>query len=321
MTAGTGSKESASELRARALLEWDLYGGLERVAEREIPTVDYRTPDGRVGIEVKRVTSAEYLELSNVFTKARHLDSNLLTGRWCVMVDRPTLSTTLAPMPNFPDDDEEQIASWASQGFVVRRRAEREADWRAAHPGPRRQTPRLNNLTAELEAHVAVLEAHGIVTTHGLHPFGLPEPLASAIVAIITRTQGAVCDRRDLLTNERPGIDVALASGSVRTERADTIAQRLQLWLDSAESSNLRESLANEPAGTTRLGVVVFDAQTEPEHPAAMEQGTAFCPTIPLQLPAEVDVVWFILGPIASRFAATDGWRTVRMPDAPVGTE
>jgi hypothetical protein len=315
MTAGKGSNESPSELRARALLEQDLDCQLERVPEREIPTVDYRTPDGTVGIEVKRITSAEYLQVSSAFAKVRHLDSNLLTGRWCVMIDRPTLSTILAPMPKYPDDDEEQIAYWESQGFVLSRRADREAEWRAAHPGPIRQTPRLNTLTTDLEGHLAVLDAHGITTTRGLAPFGRPKPLASAIAVIFNRTQGALCLRRDPHSNERPGIDVALASGSIRTERADTISERLQLWLDSSKSSNLRESLANEPAGTIRHAVVVFDAQTEPEYPAAMEQGTTFCPSLPLQLPAEIDVVWFILGPIASCFTVKAGWRTVRMPD------
>jgi hypothetical protein len=309
------SSESPSELRARALLEKELHCRLERVPERDIETVDYRTPGGNDGIEVKRVTSEDYLDLTNAFSKAQHLDSNLLTGRWSVMIERPTLSTILAPMPKFLVDDEDAIAFWEARGYSVARRAEREAVWRAAHPGPKHRTPRLNTLTTDLEAHLAVMEAHNIDTTRGLAPFGHPETLASAIAAIINRTHDALCMRRNLLRDERPGIDVALASGSVRTERADTIAQRLQLWLASSRSSNLRASLANEPAGTIRHGVAVFDAQTEPEYPASVQQETLFCPTLPLELPVEVDVMWFILGPVAGRYA-NDGWTTVTMPDA-----
>ena len=319
MAIGKSAKEKASELRARALLEQELERQLTRAPERAIPTVDYRIPERDVGIEVKRVTNAEYHDLTSAFAKARHLDSDRLTGRWAVLVDRPTLSTSLEPMPDFRDDDPELIAYWESQGFTVRRRADLEADWRATHPGPPRKTPRLDTLARDLEPHLVELEAHGFTTTRGAAPFGQPEPLATAITAIYLRTQDGMCLRQEPLGGERAGIDVHLASGYVRTGRADTIAARLQLWLGSSNSENLRASLANEPDGTERHAVLVFDAQTEPEYDSAVEQGMAFCPTVDLELPEEVSVVWFILGPIACRFSRENGWRTVRMPDAQDG--
>lgn len=75
--------------------------------------------------------------------------------------------------------------------------------------------------------------------------------------------------------------------------------------------------MRNEPRGTERHAVLVFDAQTEPEYQSAVEQGTEFCPSIELDLPGEITVLWFILGPIACRFRAGDGWRTTAMPDSP----
>lgn len=223
-------------------------------------------------------------------------------------------------MPDFRDDDPELIAYWEGHGFTVRRRADLEADWRATHPGPPRKTPRLDTLARDLEPHLVELEAHGFTTTRGAVPFGHPEPLANAITAIYLRTQDGMCLRQEPLGYERAGIDVRLATGLIRTGRADTIAARLQLWLKSSKSDNLRASLANEPDGTERHAVFVFDAQTEPEYQSAVEQGTTFCPSVDLELPEEVSVVWFILGPIACRFSSEHGWRTVRMPDAQDGT-
>ena len=316
MATEKSAKETASELRARALLEQELECQLTRAPERAIPTVDYRTPDGNVGIEVKRVTNAEYHDLTSGFARAGHLDSDRLTGRWAVVIDRPTLSTSLEPMPHFRGDDPKLIAYWESQGATVRRRADLEAEWRATHPGPPRKTPRLDTLARDLEPHLVELEAHGFTTTRGSAPFGHPEPLANAITAIYLRTQGGMCLRQEPFGKERAGIDVHLASGSIRTGQANTIPARLQLWLGSSNSENLRASLANEPDGTERHAVFVFDAQTEPEYYSAVEQGMAFCPTADLELPEEVSVVWFILGPIACRFSREHGWRTVRMPDA-----
>jgi hypothetical protein len=206
MAFGEGGNETPAEMRARALLERELGCDLKRVPERAVPTVDYRTPNGEVGIEVKRLTNADYHDLTSAFAKAGRLDSDRLTGRWSVIVDRPTLATSLAPMPNYPDDDPELIAFFESQGDTVRRKADRESDWRATHPGPRRTTTRLDTLARDLEPHLVVLEAHGVTTTRGLAPFGQPEPLAVAITAVFLRTQDGMCLRQDPLSHQKPGI-------------------------------------------------------------------------------------------------------------------
>lgn len=235
---GKSEKESPEELRARALLERELDCQLVRVRPGALPTVDYRAPAREAGIEVKRVTVAEYYDLTSAWAKITHFDSQLLTGRWSVAVDRPTLSTTLAPVPDFPADDQEAIAYWEGLGYKVQRRADRVAEWRATHPGTRRATPRLDTLAQDLEPHLVVLEAHGLTTTRGAAPFLEPEPLATALTAIQDRTQGALCLRHELFGQQRPGIDVVLGAGFIRTGRPDTIPQRLQLWLDSPMSAN-----------------------------------------------------------------------------------
>jgi hypothetical protein len=303
-------------LQARALLEREWRCHLNRVAPRSIPTVDYRTQDGSKGCEVKRITNADYIKLDAVFTGVVPFNSERLTGRWSVIIDKPTLSTSLAPVPNFPDNDPQRITDRESRGLLVPHRDDRETAWRAEHPGPSTPTPKLKQLGQDLEQHLVVLEQNGLKTTRGVSPFGKRPALSDRIRAIERRTAGAWCLRRVPLPDESPGVDVVLGSSSVRTGRANTIVNRLDLWLRSDQSMNLRQSLSNEEVGTQRYAVLVFDAQTEPEHKAALEQGTMFCPTIDLQLPEPIDALWFILGPIACRFMPADKWRTVPMPGA-----
>lgn len=308
--------ETLEELRARALFERELGRSLNRIAPGSTPTVDYRLPDGSVGLEVKRITNELYNDLTSAFGRANRLDSSAVGGRWTVMVERPTLSTSLDPSPRFPPDDEALFADLERDGFVVQRRADRIAEWRASHPGPKTRSPRLVRLGGDLEPHLAVLEQHGIGSTRGARPFGQPEDLASALSAIYRRTNGALCHRHEPLAGQQPGVDVALSSGYTRTGRADTVVGRIDLWLNSELSANLRASLLNEPHGTERHAVLVFDANTEPEHVSAAEQGIAFCPSVELQLPPEIDVLWFILGDVACRYAATSGWRSTIAPGA-----
>ena len=146
-------KETTEESQARALLEREWGCQLDRIAPRipSIPTVDYRTSDGSKGCEVKRITNANYIELSAPFTRLPRrtvpFDSERLTGRWSVIIDQPTLSTSLALVPGFRDDDPQRIADLESYGIrVLGSRADREATWRSAHPGPRIRTPRLKQL-------------------------------------------------------------------------------------------------------------------------------------------------------------------------------
>lgn len=158
--------ECASEKLARSLLEavWDCQ--LVRVPPRSTPTVDYRASDPARGVEVKRITSAEYHDLTAA-ANVREWKSSQLTGRWMVAIDRPTLSDTLPPTPHFADDDEDDIAFWERAGYTVNRRAEREEQWRKTHSGKPQRTVVLKNMGPNLEPHLAVLELHHIDCTRG----------------------------------------------------------------------------------------------------------------------------------------------------------
>src|SRR5437762_3405404 len=84
--------------------------------------------------------------------------------------------------------------------------------------------------------------------------------------ALLERELG--CELRRPQESHEPTVDYrdgsgALVAASVRTKRADTLVQRIDLWLASEHSQNLRASLANE-SGTERHAVLVFDALTEP---------------------------------------------------------
>jgi hypothetical protein len=216
-------------------------------------------------------------------------------------------------MPRFPDDDLDLIAHYEASGMRVQRKADREVEWRAHHPGPKQATPRLKDLGRDVEAHLALLEQVGITCTRGAWSVAVHEDVRRALWFIAKRTGDAICMRHELLADQPPGVDVYLSSGYVRTERADTIVERINLWFASDDSANLKASLANEGQGE-RHAVLVFDAYTEPEHETANKQGLAFCPAVEPSLVDEVDVLWFILGPIACSFSPAAGWRTMPMP-------
>jgi len=181
--------ESDSELRARALLEAEFGCALERIREDpRVPTADYRTIDGSRSVEVKRITSEAHNELRNMASRTNwSYDSSILSGRWTVMIRQPTLSEILSPMPKFPADDPEASAEAEVFGFRLIPRHEREAEWRASHPGRKRSTPRLKGLGPDLERHLQVLEQHAIYNTRGAWPSDPDAWQARCLVAIATR--------------------------------------------------------------------------------------------------------------------------------------
>ena len=58
-----------------------------------------------------------------------------------------------------------------------------------------------------------------------------------------------------------------------------------------------------------RHGVLTFDS-SEPEYQSAIEAGTAFVPTVGLNLPSEIDVIWCLVGRVLLRYDAGVGWRS-----------
>ncbi|MGW4214989.1 hypothetical protein ACWEIJ_43925 [Lentzea sp. NPDC004789] len=311
----------ASEDRARALLEQELGVRLDRISEtQDRPTADFHAVhEGRTAlVEVKEITSSAYRELVAVAARTQcSSDSTVLTKRWTVFIDLPNNSTTLDPLPKFPPDDPEDAAALSQHlpGWRIVTRSEREAEWRRSHPGPKHPpTPRLGKLPRDLETHLRALEEHDIGLAQGLSRLD-GSTVAVAEQAIAVRTQNALCLAHPPIGEEKPGIDIVLASGYVRTGRADILVDRVELWLASEEhSKNLLDSLSTEPSAQ-RHAVLVFDYDTEPECRSAGEQGISFRPTRRLQLPEQIDVLWLILGPVACRYTAGNGWRTTLMPE------
>lgn len=285
MTTTRRDDESATELRARAVIEAQLGRPLQRLhATTGAPIADYRTAEGDVAVEVKEVTSKEFREMGKAFAREMTMRADhRLTSRWEVFIERPDLSTEfpIGPM--------------------------------AGAAGP---SIRLKGLVDELVEHFAVLDRHG-VHAMGHLPWPGPEPhtpaeVAAAIRAINARTAGSLCFRRDPIAGyDSTGcIELRLTTGSVRTLNPDTIVDRLKLWLPHPDNDNLRESLANEPAGTERHAFLVIDGAVEPQARSAAEVGVTFGPTRPISLPEEIDVLWFLLSSLASRYDPDSGWRT-----------
>lgn len=140
--------------------------------------------------------------------------------------------------------------------------------------------------------------------------------LRDTITSINRLTHGVVCQRRDVQGTEKPGVQLALGSYGTSAEHPDTFARRVQHWLHSKHADTLRAQLATEPQPVERHAVLVFDPEVEPGTQTAAEQGTDFCPTEPLDLPDEVDVLWPILGPVACRYSTATGWQALARPEA-----
>lgn len=175
---------------------------------------------------------------------------------------------------------------------------------------------RIRGLAADIEGDLAILEAAGITCTRGAFEHANGESYA-ALWRISRRTNDSICMSSKLMDDRGPGIQLDQWHGYVRSARADVFAERVQAWLDSPASANLRASLRNADA-RNRDGVLVYDPLTEPEYHSAQETDS-FCPSSPLELGVDIDRLWCILHPAVFSFAPTDGWQ--RWPSANLDTD
>lgn len=308
-------KESATELEARKHLERILDRSLIRVAPDERPSADYtfELGDGKVAaVEVKELASPDWRQLS-----AGHTDQETervtdeLDLHWMIALDGETAAERLAPVPNFPDDDEEQIKEWEELGFSTTRKAERIAEFkrrRDEKPAPIRVRGMIDDLIPDLRR----LEDRGIRTTRGEMPLDNEGLLAWRRIA--GRTRGAICMGSEARPDVGipPGVFISLGYGYVRTGRADTIAERIEAWLESDRSANLIQSLGR-PEYSEGHAALVFNS-LEPEWWSSAAAET-FAPTRPIALPEPVNVVWAIIGPRTLRYSVSDGWQEFHEPD------
>lgn len=277
---------------------------LERVPQRSgrpIHDYEFGLAEATDAVEVKQVTSADFRQLAEVVGGQRPFASAVLDLRWDILIDGPTLGDRFKPMPNFPEDDERQIAALEAQGFTAQRKADRERE----HLKRTKQRPpqmRIKDMAKKLEPHLAVLEDAGITcsrTAEGGRPVWL------ALQSIADLTQGALCLGRKPLEGGSPGVVPQFSWVTVRTTDPDVLAERVELWLGTDESDNLRASLENADA-VVRHAALVFDPQTEPEFRAASDP--VFVPTRQIDLGDHIDVLWLILGGVGLRYRTEEGW-------------
>lgn len=300
--------ESASERDARMRLERILGTRLRRIVPDDRPSPDYSftTPGGSLAaVEVKQVASPDWLHLKN--GHSRHetdRETNELQMHWMVMLDAEIAAERLDRVPNFPDDDEEQIARAAEFGFETTRRAERVAAHerrRDEHPHPFQIRGMIDDLIPDL----AALEARGIRTTRGELPIDTEG--SQAWWRIARRTRGAICMASEAKPDDGlpAGVFLLTGYGYVRTGRPDTIVDRIDAWMSSKRSDNLVASL-HRPEYAKGHAVLVFDG-LEPEWWSAQEADAyvlSRCPT----LPEQVDVLWALLGRQTLRYSKDSGW-------------
>lgn len=98
---------------------------------------------------------------------------------------------------------------------------------------------RIRGLAEAIEGDLAILEAAEITCTRGADDQATGEAFA-ALWRIKFRTNDSICMSSTFLDDRGPGIELEQGHGYVRTARADVFAERVQAWLDSSASTNLR---------------------------------------------------------------------------------
>lgn len=291
--------------------------GFGPISETATPTADLVSADGAHLAEVKRVTSSSLRELSHATSDNAKTTRDVaeLTRRWMVALDATINSDSLPPMPKFAGPVAAERVAWESEGFTVATRAEREAEFRKQHPGPKKETVRVNGLIDDLIPYLKVLEVNRSPgDSYSWRHWFKTDEVSIAQRAILARTGGGHVS--SFVVTEAPaGIDILLGWGYTRTERPNTIAGRVQTWLDSGLSTNLRDSLRPAGVDVTRHAVLVFDALSEPEFELASTD-PSFVPTANLNLPPEVDTIWAVFGERALAYSAGAGWAAHPVPAA-----
>lgn len=305
------SSDAASLIVAQKLLAHALAATFERIPESDRPEADLRSADWAHVAEVKRITSGSLRKLSadmDRYETDREVPE--LIRHWLVALEAKTNSDSLPPMPRFAEPSPEARADYEAAGLIVQSTADREAEFRANHPGPWESPPKVKGLIDRLVPHFKVLEAHGVAEdSRRWAPWLKSDPVSTAQVEILRAIRGGTVSS-SVPESYPTGISLMLGWGYARTERAETIAGRVQTWLDgSPEIQNLRASLRRVPPKSHRHGVLVFDPVSEPEFEAIVQSDRAL-PTSELHLPPEVDTLWAVFGDRGLSCNEDRGWRS-----------
>jgi len=299
---------------ARRLLTAAFHIEFTPVPEGSTPTADLVSVDGAHLAEVKRITSSSLRELRDATRDGKRTSRDVadLTRRWLVILNASINSDTLPPMPKFPEPS--AYGSTLLEAVVLTR-AEREAEFRETYPGPPTPTVFVRGMIDELIPLFKVLEANDVSgDSYAWHHWFKVDKVSTTQRAILARTGGARVSSFAPKTVQ-PGVNVVLGWGGVRTEHPDTIAGRIQTWLDSHLAKNLRDSLRSADPGVHQHAILVFDADSEPEYELAATDAS-FVPEASLNLPPEVDTVWAVFGERGLAYRSDAGWSAHPIPRA-----
>ncbi|MGO1548042.1 hypothetical protein [Microbacterium gubbeenense] len=295
---------------ARRLLSIALDEPMEIVPPGDDDRLDIRSPKWTHVAEVKRITSNSLRELEHVTAKNEtSRDVPELRRRWLVALEAKTNSDVLPPMPRFDEPSPEQKRRFDAHGLTVTSKAAREAAFQDAHPDQNSRTPKVKGMIDRLIPHLQALEDRDVTeNSRAWAPWFGTDQVSRAQLAIL----GIVHD--GLVQSwapgpDRAGVDVCLGWGYIRTDRPDTIAGRIQTWLDSGLASNLIKSLAWAPEGARRHAVLVFDAVSEPEFELMSSDSVAVVPNAGLRLPPQVDELWAVFDGRAFSYDDKILWR------------
>lgn len=233
-----------------------------------------------------------------------------LSRHWLVALEAKTNSDSLPPMPRFAEPTPKARADYEAAGLIVQSTADREAEFRANHPGQWESPPKIKGLIDRLVPHFKVLEAHGVAEdSRRWAPWFKSDPVSTAQLEILRAIRGGTVSS-SVPESYPTGVSLMLGRGYTRTERADSIAGRVQTWLDgSPQVQNLRASLQIVPPKSHRHGVLVFDPLSEPEFEAIV-QSDGDLPATKLHLPPEVDTLWAVFGDRGLSYNEDRGWRS-----------
>jgi hypothetical protein len=308
--------ESESEALARKHLE-PTYGTLNRVSAGGTsgPVRDFETE--KCWFEVKEVVSSPYAALRAQLAKKSFFENSSLEAHWDILLS-PELSAgrfqEIREIPDGPDELYEKQEFPDGSWFRQTRPSETAEKLRAARDMPRQNIPSLGKISNALFPLVRQLEKLGVFEIRQPSSYFGDDPVDDLLGQCLALTGGnyGFGFRHE---KAAPGIQFNMSYGGVTTFRSETLVGRIQSWLDSPESTNLRASLGSKDH--TNVGVLVVGSfhDPEPESEVALKDPEGFVPTRPLVLPEELDQLVLVIKTLAYRFSRPEGWSLISKVD------
>jgi hypothetical protein len=307
--------ESESEALARKHLE-PTYGTLYRVSAGGTPgsVPDFKTK--RCWFEVKEVVSSPYAAWRAQLAKKSFFEDSSLEAQWNIALS-PEMSSgrfrEIVEIPDGPDEPYEK-AEYPDGSWIQKVRPSQIAEnMRAARDFHRPKVPSLGKISKALFPLLRKLEKLGVFEIRQPSSYVLDDPVDDLLQQCLDLTGGnyGFGFRHDEVAS---GIQFTMSYGTVTTSRSETLVGRIQSWLDSPESTNLRSSLGRKEG--VKIGVLVMGTfhDPEPESEAALKDPEGFVPTRALVLPPELNELVVVIKTVAYRFSR-EGWSLISKVD------